>query len=390
MHILTPQPLMLGYNMLNSNQIRINNSSVTKYSFSQGFSLVELMIGLVIGLIATLVITNVLSTFEQKKRTTTGAADAQTNGSIALYSLMRDSQNAGFGLPVYASDQTPFNCPVTTTTNNAASGIGIFPVVIVNGNGANGSDTISIRYGDTMRGGGAVAILAGTSANNATVDNNIGCQTGDNVLIVNTGTSPSTYSCNMSTVTGISAAGVSPVTITISNGAGVGLIEGNFLSCLGSWNEFQYAVANNQLTRAGVPLMPDIVNLQAQYGISDIANSNQVTSWVDATGIWAYNFAAGTPSLSNRNRIKAIRVAIVARDGLLQTGNVTNACSSLTAAAPTGLCAWSGTDTINGVDIVNAAPSIDLTADANWQRYRYKVYETIIPIRNVIYSKDVL
>ncbi len=383
---------MLGYNLMHANQNKIKHDAVTKHSFNQGFSLVELMIGLVIGLIATLVITNVLSTFEQKKRTTTGAADAQTNGSIALYSLMRDAQNAGFGLPVYASDQTPFNCPVTTTTTNTAAGIGIFPAVIVNGNGANGSDTISFRYGDTPRGGGAVAILAGTSSNIATVDNNIGCQVGDNVLIINSGTGPTTYTCNMSTVAagGITAAGVTPVKITISDLSGVGLTEGNTLACLGKWNEFQYAVANNQLTRAGVPLIPDIVNLQAQYGISDVANSNQVTSWVDATGIWAYNFAAGTPSFANRNRIKAIRVAIVARDGLLQTANVTNACSSLTTAAPTGLCAWSGTDTINGVDIVNAAPAIDLTADAQWQRYRYKVYETIIPIRNVIYSKDVL
>ncbi len=63
-----------------------------------GFSLVEILVGLVIGLLATLVILQVFSVFEGQKRTTTGVADAQTNGSIALYTLARDLQRAGFAM----------------------------------------------------------------------------------------------------------------------------------------------------------------------------------------------------------------------------------------------------------------------------------------------------
>ncbi|MEW6562752.1 MAG: PilW family protein [Pseudomonadota bacterium] len=52
----------------------------------------------------------------------------------------------------------------------------------------------------------------------------------------------------------------------------------------------------------------NIVNVQAQYGISATASSNVVTQWVDATGgTWA------APTVNNRNRIKAVRVAVVAR-----------------------------------------------------------------------------
>jgi type IV pilus assembly protein PilW len=36
------------------------------------------------------------------------------------------------------------------------------------------------------------------------------------------------------------------------------------------------------------------------------------------------------------------------------------------------------------------APAIDLTANADWQRYRYRVYETIIPLRNMIWSRNTL
>jgi type IV pilus assembly protein PilW len=90
-------------------------------------------------------------------------------------------------------------------------------------------------------------------------------------------------------------------------------------------------------------------------------------------------------TVADRNRIKAVRVAIVARNGLQEKANVdgSTVCSSLTSTGPTGICAWAGTAN-------SPAPVIDLSNDANWQKYRYRVYETIIPIRNMIWSKNTL
>jgi type IV pilus assembly protein PilW len=108
-----------------------------------------------------------------------------------------------------------------------------------------------------------------------------------------------------------------------------------------------------------------------------------VTQWVDATA--ATGFA--TPTVANRNRIKAIRIAVVARNPKIEPASVnplpTNTCSSRILPSPTGLCAWAGT-------AASPAPAIDLSADASWQRYRYRVFETIIPLRNIIWSKDTL
>ena len=53
-------------------------------SHRSGFTLIEIMIGLVIGMLLTLVIIQVMSVFEAQTRTTSGTADAQTNGGIAL------------------------------------------------------------------------------------------------------------------------------------------------------------------------------------------------------------------------------------------------------------------------------------------------------------------
>jgi type IV pilus assembly protein PilW len=154
---------------------------------------------------------------------------------------------------------------------------------------------------------------------------------------------------------------------------------------MGRWNQYTYTVVGNQLHRndassaTPTPIVSEIVDMQAQYGVSDTANSNRITAWVDASAPW------DAPTVTNRNRIKAVRIAVVARNGILEKTDVDGsvACSSLTAANPTGLCAWAGA-------AGSPAPEIDLSGDANWKRYRYRVYETIVPLRNMIWSKNTL
>jgi len=329
-----------------------------------GFSLVEIMVGLVIGLLATIVIMQVFAVFEGQKRSTTGSADAQTNGSIALYTISRDAQMAGFGLPVFDTQNPPLKC----SPSPSSGGIDMFPVAITNSADANGSDRIAIRYGPTPM-GGVPARVVSVAGNVVGVANNMGCQNGDIAMISNGA------ACAMTSVNDADLA-TDTTHITVANATGA--IANASIACLGAWNEFLYRVNNNRLERNGAPSTADIVNIQAQYGISIAANNNQVTAWVDASGgTWA------APTIANRNRIKAVRIAVVARNGLLEKENVTTACSSTTGAAPTGLCAWEGSAT-------SPAPSINLSGIANWQRYRYRVYETIIPLRNMIWSGNTL
>lgn len=343
-----------------------------------GFTLVEIMVGLAIGMLATLVIMQVISVFEAQKRVTTGTADAQTNGGIALYNIGRELQMAGY--PLMPVTDSPLEC--TTLTFGATGITGISPVTLTDGVAASGvsaSDTITIRYGTSNMGGIPTKICATAGATMTVGDgastcpgNNFGCQVNDHAIVINGST------CAMTSVTALSAASVIPATITLADTPAAATANAN-LACLGTWNTITYAVNNGNLERNGVPSVTGIVNLQAQYGISATANSNQVTQWVDASGgTWA------APTSANRNRIKAIRIAIVARNAKMEAANVTAACSSTTAASPTGLCAWAG-------NASSPAPTVNLSAgDSNWLRYRYRVFETIIPLRNMIWSKDTL
>lgn len=334
-----------------------------------GFSLVEIMVALVIGLLTTLVIMQVFSVFEEQKRATTGSADAQTSGSVALYAIGRDLQMAGYSLlPVR-------NSPLECDPSPAIAGIDLSPVVIVDGGAAAGaSDTISIRYGNTPMTGvpSVIKALVGTTA---TVDNNLGCQVNDVALITNGA------ACAMTTVTALS---VPPdyTGVTLQNTAGV--TPGVGLTCLGTWSQMTYRVNNGNLEVNGVPSVAGIVNLQAQYGISAGANSNLITQWVDATAATGWD----APTVANRNRIKAVRIAVIARNGQFEKNVISTACSSITAAAPTGLCAWDATSAAPLV--ASPAPAIDLSNDPDWARYRYRVFETIIPLRNVIWARETL
>jgi type IV pilus assembly protein PilW len=354
------------------------------YKLQTGFSLVEILVGLVIGLLATLVIMQVFSVFEGQKRTTMGSADAQTNGSYALFNIQRDVQMAGFGLPVFDTQNPPLKCTTSPLTvdhdgNAATPEVGMFPISITDG-GAGASDGLVIRYsidGAVSKGGISTKIisLAGTTAG---VDNNLGCNNGD-VVMISAGTA-----CALTKVIDADLA-IDTTHITLQSAVGASINAS--LACMGRWNQFEYSVANNQLQRLDAlnvtptPIVSDVVNMQAQYGVSDNATNNQVTRWVNASGAtWGVAM-----TVADRNRIKAVRVAIVARNGLQEKANVdgSTVCSSLTSTGPTGICAWAGTAN-------SPAPVIDLSNDANWQKYRYRVYETIIPIRNMIWSKNTL
>jgi type IV pilus assembly protein PilW len=338
--------------------------------FEAGFSLIEIMVGLVIGLLATLVITQVFSIFEGQKRSTMGTADAQTNGSIALFNVQSDVQMAGYGLPLFDTINPPLLCNPSPTIsvdhdNDATTpniDVDIFPIRIVDGGTAAGaSDSIYVRYGPTPMGGIAVNVISPLFGNVLGVDNNLGCQNNDVVLISNGA------SCALKRVTDSNAALlVNPQLITLNDITGLPPTPGGArVACVGGWNEYQYSISNSQLSKNNMAIVPGIINIQAQYGISATAASNVVTAWVDATGAYA------APTVANRNLIKAIRVAIVSRNDLLEKTDVT-----------AGALTWAGSATTNG--------PIDLSNNSDWKRYRYRVFETIIPLRNMIWSGNTL
>ena len=128
----------------------------------------------------------------------------------------------------------------------------------------------------------------------------------------------------------------------------------------------------------------EVVALQAQYGVSDTPQDKAITGWVNPSGAtWgAAALRANTAaSVQNLQRIKAIRVAVVARSSQRDAAVVTAACTN-NNATNYGPCSWTDDSA------TNPAPAIDLratAADTEWQHYRYRVYQTVIPLRNLLW-----
>lgn len=332
------------------------NANMQK-SRSLGFSLVEIMVGLVIGLLATLVIMQVFSVFEGQKRATTGGADAQTNGGVAIYTIQREASMAGYGMPVFSTKNPALKCDPLPTLG--VGGPGLFPVLITDG--GTGSDTLTIRYGSTQRGG--IPISGTFVGPSVTVVNNMGCLVGDTVLVVDGS------ACAMQTVSAL--LGNTNITLAAAPAVTTGSI-----ACMGAWNEVAYTTAaGGGLTRNGIPSAADVVSLQAQYGLTAapaVKGNNTITEWANA--------AAAAPDLAMRLRIRAVRIALIARNGAYEKDVVSYACDTV-APKPNQTCIWTSDPT---------PVNVDLTGLTDWNHYRYSVFETIIPLRNMVWSSNTI
>jgi type IV pilus assembly protein PilW len=282
-------------------------------------------------------------------------------------------------------DYSPLRCIAITVdpliSNAAALGVvtDIAPISILDGV----SDTITIRYGSTDLGGVPTKIESLTGPD-AKLKSTLGCVKGDYTLAM------SANSCGISKVTKVIDSASSAVKGTVSLNDPSTAVNQGTLSCLGSlWHEVTYSVntAKSLLLRqdtafetAAGPSVADIVNIQAQYGVSIAAGVNQVSQWVDPTGMWAQ----GAMSVANRNRIQAVRFAVVARNAKMEVGYASKTCTTAKGVLNKGPCAWDDTN-------VGPAPLIDLSINyPNWQQYSYRVFETVIPLRNVVWAATTL
>lgn len=370
----------------------------------RGFSLIELMVGVVIAIIASIIMFQVFAFSERQKRTTTGASDAQVNGALALDAVEREVRMAGFGLSnsVFATCDpaktysyfNPGGSGSTGTTLGAISQ----PVSITQG--TNGADSIRIFVSATdfsanySPGTTCLRDTMPSSSSELKVQSTHGCPDGSLAMLVQGTTSASTTAgtCTLIQITHANASSLqiqhNPGTggndptynppnsyqnsnnwpaYTVSSSTGCEA----YLVCMGSTVDaigttFSVNTTARELLRDGVAITPGIMDMQAQYGL--VAGPTGTPTWQEPTGTWA---ASATLTQAQIQQIKAVRVALIARSGEYEKPtNVAGTCDTTTSTA--NLSTWATFDTTNWPN--------------DWQCYRYKVFETVIPLRNVIWS----
>lgn len=366
----------------------------------RGFTLVELMVSVVIGLATTVVVAQVLLFSEGQKRTTTSGADAQVNGAQAIYGLQRDLQMAGYGFP---SGTDILGCPIYAKFNNVDIATDaatptfpsiLAPVVIdstdVNRNAIHILGSAKVSYAIPMQ-----VILpsynplgAGTLKTVFPVTSVLGVRSGDLLLAAKAnGSRCEVFKATADpTVDGQINREDEAATWNAAQFPSMVYSFGDMVVNLGTVLHHSYAIsAGNalQLTRfsvatpATVPspneLYPNIVILQALYGKDTNADGTVDT----------YDRVTPT-SAADWRQVLAIRVAVVAQSTQYEKDDVTSAkplwdvgsTATVNVTPATTSCGSSKCITLN----------VDETVGADWQRYRYKVFDTVVPLLNLLWT----
>lgn len=341
---------------------------------SAGFSLVELMVAVVVGLLGILAITSVFLQFEGQKRTTTGSGDAQENALVAMITLERDLRMAGLGLVgLGCATVNGYNAGLAPTAVSFAP----LPVSIARDVPAAGSDTLTLVHSASAFGNVPTRLTAPmvTSDDPLSAANGDGFSRGD-VILISEGNKDCSLLQASAAATRVGANWTldhapsepyNPPPGTNVFPAG-GYATGAVVTNLGPMVRREYFVQGTSLMMRDrniadsavaplnpLPIVDGVIAIRAQYG-----RDTNADGYIDLFDNTAPASAA---------EVVAVRLAVVARSGQLEK----------TVVSPALLPLWSGGTLADG-----GAVALDATA----QRYRYKVYQTTIPLRNVIWSNN--
>jgi len=366
----------------------------------QGFTLIELMVALLLGMLSVLVITQVLLESEGRKRAVSMGGDAQTNGAISLYTLQQEIQMAGYGM---AASPEALGCDVRAQYGTFSPfAFTLAPVVIADG--ASGApDSITVLRSRTARFSLPMVLSEAhlPTDEHFTVASSFGAAAGDMMIAIPKAQNPASTWCTLLKVTddpSIPAAHLTSTNVPHVPGnlakwnqntllPAAGYLKDDYLLSMESVIRRTYSISANNLqlselsaadgsTMPPRDLYPQIVNLQALYGKGSLDAGGNIH--VDA-------YDNVTPaSNAEWRRVVAIRIALVARSNQYEKDAVTGAAPKWDVGSAVPVTG-PATSTCNGT-----STCIDLKVNhlADWDHYRYKVFDTIVPLRNVLWNSN--
>lgn len=408
-----------------------------KRGFHQlGMGIVEVMIGILIGVIVVLAIYNVFSVAEGYKRTTLSAADAQTTGLFAQFVLSREIANAGngvsgdgAGLATCTAADANWVAPAGFFAAAGTRAIRPTPVLIRDGGGATQSDTMILAYSTAPRVISGMPLVdkpmaVGTDPFYVQSPNGFGV---NDLVIVN----DKAGNCELTQVTSVTpgdsagnvTTGIVRLTHPATNNlyAPSGVTNGPSVTNLGQAGQATrtyFDVVNEQLRTTDLlgaafppagatanPIAQNIVLMKAQYGVDCAGNG--VIVWTSATAsnicgdglnYQPDDFMPVAPAASpwtaaNLARIHAIRMAVVVRSDEPDLKQPMDPSVASATRAPVVLfnCSANTNTACPGRIVLPAGPVAALgnptcAPAIICDTWRYRSYETIVPMRNAIFN----
>lgn len=378
-----------------------------------GFSLVELMISVVIGLLAVLFATRLMTDAERNKQAALGGSDSMQNGMLAMFSISGDVEQAGFGLNdplIVGCDTVMADTEGYAMASALRDGVTVRPLAaaIIEPGGDDAPDRVSLYTGSSFSGTGTLRItsdyIGGTRIDVDRVP--YGFSKGDVILVAPEELGGQCALAQVSSDTGALPPPPSQQYVMIA-GAGNRFNSGSLnvqytggasrvfnLGPTASLSFRTWSVEGGYLRLratdlsgaggASQPVADNIVSLKAQYGfdtrVGDLFKPEeglQLSAWsstmIDADG------DGDEGGAGDYQRIVALRIAVVARAKNPERADPATGECSATTARPT---VFATQDAVN-TDAEPVEVNVEVDGDpVDWKCYRYRVFETIVPLRN--------
>ena len=341
----------------------------------RGISLVDLMVGLTIGLAAMLIILKVAILFESRRRSSTGIADAQLNAASATLVMARELRIAGQGL----GPPDALGCRIVHDMS-ALGAISLQPVEIIDGlSGAPDRLRILASASPQILSAATLTTAHGASDSTMMIDSTLGIVPEHRLLLYEPG-----KNCALFKATSLPLGGYRVLHPLPSVSGVPDYTSGTRVINLGAVHYLEFSVdANGYLqvnrylsaanTWQSAALASGVVSLQAQYGFdtqSGTPSSTKVTRWSDT--MFDADGNGTTGDNGDLRRLIAVRLAIVVRSAERSD----QGCS---AAIPQWMAGAANNGQLALTDI-----SLDHVTD--WRCYRYRVLQTEIPLRNLLWT----
>ena len=386
-----------------------------------GMSVVELMVAVVISLIGVLVIFQVFAVNEGVRRSTTGGSDEQTSGLLGLMLLERELRHAGFGI----NDPSLVGCNMRVYDNMRAPTMqpdfALAPVEIISNEGVDPKlpDVIVVTYGGVTQTTAAVPLVVPMDDPTEPIQLTFrfGFNNGDVMVVGQEG-----MNCTLREVTGpyplllgmvelehgvgafTNAYTKNSQTPRFNNPAGVPDLYSNNVGKVMNLGPFPVRneitvinndpdpSRNNQLVGQNVwaqmagfqPLADQIVHLKAEYGMDDgIANGTVLRPVYNAGDNVVDKFTPVSPAApADWRNVLSVRLAIVSRTNIIEKPIVGPGCDATPDwGTPEYPVRWA-----RGPDAPQGRP-IDVRMTPNWRCFKYRVYETTVPLRNMLWRQ---
>ncbi len=352
-------------------------------ALERGMSLIEVLVAVAIGLIGILIMTQAYLTSDEFNKATLGAGGAQTNGNVALFTLEREVRMAGYGInhsgALGCGNFNWYYDPnYSGTLGGTLPNITLAPAVITVTAGLPDQITVMYTTGETRMVPTKLTSTMPNSSASLDVDGTTGFNDNDLILLVNKSGPP--YTCTMSQISTVQTAssklqrnpGGNAPHNPPSAGTFPAFVKDDLVFNLGQPIVRNYSIGGDSLQVAEIllaatggpatlDLVDGIVDLRALYG-KDTDNNGDVDTWNNILPMTAVEW----------QQVLALRIGVLARVGNYEKPSGAN-CTA-TTTQPT----WQ--------DGAATFTWTDLTTVTNQARcYRYRVFETTVPIRNMIW-----